>query len=157
MVGTEVEQRGRGDRGARGAQGGGQSVEARRLVEAFYDAFNRADREAYRAFLHPDFAAHISGEGEVSGHMDREAFSRMVFERVGEVFPGGLQVEIESLIAEGDRVASQVSVRGRTRRGRAYRNPACHVFRLRDGCIAEMVEYFDTQLSRSAFDEAAEG
>ena len=142
---------GRGGRSDRSAQ----ADQGKRLVEAFYDAFNRADREAYRGFLHRDFEAHISGEGEVSGRMDREAFSCMVFERVGEVFPGGLRVEIQSLIAEGDRVASQVAVCGRTRCGRAYRNPACHVFRLRDGRVAEMVEYFDTLLSRSAFEEAA--
>lgn len=129
--------------------------DGKRLIERFYTAFNRADREAYRALLHPDFEAQISGDGEVSGTMDRDAFSRMVFERVGQVFPGGLQVAIEEQIAEGDRVVSRVVVSGRTRGGRAYRNPACHVFRVRDDQVAEIVEYFDTAVSRAAFEEAA--
>jgi ketosteroid isomerase-like protein len=86
--------------------------------------------------------------------MDRQAFSQIVFERVEEIFPGGLQVETIQLIAEADAVACRVWVTGTTRLGNAYRNPACHVFRLRDGRITEMVEYFDTALSASAFEEA---
>jgi ketosteroid isomerase-like protein len=130
------------------------SNDNKQRIEAFYAAFNRKDREDYCEFLHPDFAAEISGSGEVSGHMDREAFSQMVFERVEEIFPGGLQVETLQLIAEADSVASRVWVTGTTRLGNPYRNPACHVFRLRDGRITEMVEYFDTVLSASAFEEA---
>ncbi|MEZ4334096.1 MAG: nuclear transport factor 2 family protein [Myxococcota bacterium] len=129
--------------------------EGKRLIEAFYAAFNAGDRDAYCALLHSDFRAEISGQGEVSGEMDRDAFSRMVFERVGQVFPGGLSVAIEEQIAEGDRVASRVVVSGRTKSGRAYRNPACHFFRVRDGRVLEIVEYFDTALSRAAFEEAA--
>jgi len=126
----------------------------KKRIDEFYAAFNRMDREGYCALLHPDFEAEISGSGEVSGHMDREAFSQLVFERVGEIFPGGLQVSVLQLIAEGDSVASRVFVTGTTQRGNPYKNPACHVFRLRDGRIAEMVEYFDTVLSAAAFDEA---
>lgn len=128
----------------------------KKLIDTFYEVFNRKDRDAYCALLHPDFQAEISGSGEVSGHMDREDFSQMVFERVGEIFPGGLQVELLQLIAEGDSVASRVWVSGQTRRGEPYRNPACHVFRLQDGRIAEMIEYFDTALSKAAFEQARE-
>lgn len=127
---------------------------SKKLIEAFYQAFNRKDREAYCELLHPDFEAEISGSGEVSGQMDRERFSEMVFERVGQVFPGGLQVSVLQLIAEGDSVASRVCVSGSTRLEKPYRNPACHVFRLRDGRIAEMIEYFDTALSKMAFEQA---
>jgi ketosteroid isomerase-like protein len=131
-----------------------KSDDNKQKIEAFYAAFNRKDRKAYCDFLHPDFEAEISGSGEVSGHMDREAFSRLVFERVGEIFPGGLQVSLLQLIAEDDCVASRVWVTGTTALGKPYRNPACHVFRLRDARIVEMVEYFDTLLSAAAFEEA---
>ena len=131
------------------------SDEGKSLIEAFYAAFNRADRAAYCALLHPAFRAEISGHGEVSGEMDRDAFSRMVFERVGQIFPGGLAVSVQEQIAEADRIASRVVVSGRTKRGRPYRNPACHVFRVRDGLVAEIVEYFDTALSKAAFEEAS--
>ena len=129
----------------------------KRLIERFYAAFNRSDRDAYCALLHPDFRAEISGHGEVSGEMDREAFSRMVFERVGQIFPGGLTVTVQEQIGEAGRVASRVVVSGRTRSGRPYRNPACHVFRVREERVAEIVEYFDTALSKAAFEEAAGG
>jgi len=129
--------------------------QGKRVIESFYTAFNRADRDAYCALLHPDFRAEISGHGEVSGVMDREAFARMVFERVGQIFPGGLEVTVQEQIAEADRIASRVVVSGRTQSGRAYSNPACHVFRVRDGRVVEIVEYFDTALSRAAFEEAA--
>jgi len=124
------------------------------VVEAFYRAFNAKDRETYCGLLHPEFTVEIAGSGEVSGHMDREAFSKVVFERVGEIFPGGLQVSVLQLIAEGNALASRVEVSGRTRSGEPYCNPACHVFQLRHGRIAEMIEYFDTALSKSAFEQA---
>lgn len=126
------------------------------LVTAFYAAFNAGERKAYCDFLHPDFRAEISGQTEVSGgFLGPEAFAEMVFGRVRQVFPGGLTVSVLQLIAEGEQLASRVLVTGRTRGGRAYRNPACHVFRLRGGRILEMIEYFDTALSRAAFEEAA--
>jgi ketosteroid isomerase-like protein len=130
--------------------------QTRKLVEAFYQAFNAGDRETYCGLLHPDFEAEITGSGEVSGHMDREAFSKVVFESVGKIFPGGLQVSVLQLIAEGDALACRVEVSGRTRSGEPYCNPACHVFRLRDGRIVEMIEYFDTVLSQSAFAQASD-
>ena len=128
--------------------------ENKKTIDTFYAAFNAKDRERYCALLHPDFEVEISGSGEVSGHMDREAFSRVVFERVEEVFPGGLRVEMVQQIAEADSVACRVFVTGTTQGGNAYRNPACHVFRLADDRIVEMVEYFDTLISAQAFEEA---
>jgi ketosteroid isomerase-like protein len=133
-----------------------ESDQNKKVVETFYQAFNAEDRATYCGLLHPEFAVEITGSGEVSGHMDREAFSKVVFERVGEIFPGGLQVSVVQVIAEGDALACRVEVSGRTRSGEPYCNPACHVFRLRDGQIAEMIEYFDTALSQSAFEQTRE-
>lgn len=34
-------------------------ADAKRVIESFYTAFNRGDRDVYCALLHPDFQAEI--------------------------------------------------------------------------------------------------
>jgi hypothetical protein len=51
------------------------------------------------------------------------------------------------LIAEDDCVAVQLSGQAVTKDGQPYNNTYCHVFRIRDGKVREVTEYFDTELA----------
>ena len=55
-----------------------------------------------------------------------------------------LQVSIERIVAEGDHVAAQLVIEGRTARGADYRNHYHFAFEIRDGRIARVKEYVDT-------------
>ena len=50
------------------------------------------------------------------------------------------------MIAEGDWVAVQLTGEATTVEGKPYNNTYCHVMRIRDGQIAEVTEYFDSEL-----------
>jgi len=51
------------------------------------------------------------------------------------------------MVAEGDYVVVQVRGEAETKDGRPYNNSYCHVFKVRDGKIREVTEYFDTELT----------
>lgn len=65
-----------------------------------------------------------------------------------EALDGGLDVAADAVFGEGDYVAVQARGRAQTKRGARYDNTYCFVLRFRDGRIAEVTEYLDTELVR---------
>jgi ketosteroid isomerase-like protein len=55
-----------------------------------------------------------------------------------------LAVEIENMVAEGDRVCVELGLRGRTARGEDYYNHYHFAFRVRGQRICEVREHLDT-------------
>ena len=55
------------------------------------------------------------------------------------------------MIAEGDVVVVQLRGKAETKDGRPYNNTYCHVFRMRNGKIGDVTEYFDTELASTVF------
>ena len=69
---------------------------------------------------------------------------------LGPVFgqlKAGIRATIDCVIAEGDVVVVQLRGEAETKNGRPYNNTYCHVFRVGDGQVREVTEYFDTQLA----------
>jgi steroid delta-isomerase-like uncharacterized protein len=82
------------------------------LVRRFYDeVVNRGNLALADELMAPDYAEHGSPEGETAGRAGFERFVGMVT----GAFPD-LQVSVEDLIAEGDKVVARLTVRG-THRG----------------------------------------
>lgn len=59
---------------------------------------------------------------------------------------GGLRMTVVSSLAEGDRVALEVTSSGDLKNGRRYRQEYHFVMEFRDGRICAVREYLDTQL-----------
>jgi ketosteroid isomerase-like protein len=59
------------------------------------------------------------------------------------------------MIAEGNMVAVQGHGENMTREGRRYENTYCWVFAFRDGRVASITEYADTELIRSVLGDPA--
>jgi len=57
------------------------------------------------------------------------------------------------MIAEGNMVAVQGQGRNTTRDGRRYENTYCWIFAFRDGKVAAVTEYLDTELVKSVLGE----
>jgi len=107
------------------------------VVRQYAEAFSRGDFEAIRTLCTPDFV--VSG---VMGKGDFE-MALKIWNALHHAF--GLQLEIEDLIAEGDRVAARFLESGTFRQpffekqptGKSYRVTAMEWFAFRDGKIAE--------------------
>lgn len=119
----------------------------KQIIQTFYEAGNRGDMEGCMALLADDITWTNIGTTKYSGSFVGK--KELTTKLLGPVFgrlKAGIQSTIDNVIAEGEFVVVQVRGRAETTEGRPYNNTYCHVFRLRDGKIAEVTEYFDTEL-----------
>ena len=62
-----------------------------------------------------------------------------------------IQLEIKQLIAEGDKVVSEMLGTSKSTEGKDYNNTYCLILTVQDGKIKEMREYLDTELITEVF------
>lgn len=68
-----------------------------------------------------------------------------------DLMPTGLQVIVHRMIAEGEWVAADVESVGSLRNGRVYNMRYTFWFRIRDGKIHELKQFFDTRYGEQFF------
>ncbi len=125
------------------------SVEAnKQVIRDFFDTLCGGDMDGALALCHEDVVWTIIGDTPVSktfhGHKG------VAEDLMGEVFEvidadAGIGIDILELIAEGDKVVCRAQGTITGKHG-PYNNTYCHVFTVRDGKIAEDMEYLDTAL-----------
>ena len=59
-----------------------------------------------------------------------------------------MKIQVEEMVAERDWVCVQLVVEAKTAKGRPYRNDYHFAFRVREGRIAAVREYVDTQYAK---------
>jgi uncharacterized protein len=69
------------------------------------------------------------------------------------VLASPMKTHARRIVAEGDTVVVEARGENRTHDGRPYENTYCYVFEFRDGQVAALTEYADTELFRSALGE----
>lgn len=118
------------------------------MLERYYDAFNRGDREAMLACL-TDGVAHDINQG---GRQTGKAAFRAFLAHMGRCY--GEQLTDIALMANdaGTRAAAEFTVHGRyladdeglpPARGQSYVLPAGAFFELEDGLIARVSVYYN--------------
>lgn len=110
--------------------------DAKAVVRAYVEAFNRGDLAGLKALLAPD--------AQIQGVLGRGTIERVeaVWRQLIEGY--GIQLTVEEMIAEGERVAVRYTERGTFRApafgheptGRSYELVAMEWFEIRDGRIA---------------------
>jgi uncharacterized protein len=64
---------------------------------------------------------------------------------------GHIHIRVDNLLADGDFVVAQGRGEAMTKRGVAYNNTYCWVYRFSSGKIQAITEYLDTELVTRAF------
>lgn len=125
-------------------------AENKEIIQAFYDAGNRGDTKGLLDRLADDVIWTNIGTTKYSGSFagKAELTERLMGPLFGQL-KAGIFATVHNMIAEGEVVAVQLSGQAETTDGRPYNNMYCHVFRIRDGQIAEVTEYMDTELVTS--------
>lgn len=139
------------------ADGSGQSGKGARTREeielvfdrnksAIYSLYSRAlrDNPALQGKVVLEVTIAPSGDVLISGRYSRESIAA-VATGLFEAFPEGLHFEILNMTAEGDRVAVEATSRGMHASGKLYANHYHFLFHLRDGRIAVMKKFMDTE------------
>lgn len=123
-------------------------AENKQIIQAFYDAGNRGDLEGCVALLDDDVTWTNIGSTRFSGtYTGKEALIGNLLRPVFGQLKAGISSTIENVVAEADFVVVQSRGKADTKDGRPYNNQYCHVFRIRNGKISEVTEYFDTELT----------
>ena len=106
------------------------------LVRDFFAAL--ATGNLPDTLLTPDMTAWTT----TSGTSPREKYLGGV-KLLQSLFNGGLAYTVDSITAEGDRVAAEVQSRGTLINGQDFHNIYVFMFRIRDGRIAAVAEHFN--------------
>jgi ketosteroid isomerase-like protein len=115
-------------------------AENKQVVRTFFDAGNRGDLESCLRLMADDVTWTNIGSTKYSGtFVGKEVLIANLLGPLFDQLSTGIATTLHSMIAESDLD------------GRPYNNTYCHVFRINDGKIGEVTEYFDTELTTSVF------
>ena len=116
----------------------------KRRVREFFAAMNAGDVATIVASYADDGYLRTMGRTLISGQFTRAQIQGAAGQ-IYEVFPQGIQFTIDAMTAEGDRVAVEAHSRGRHASGKVYTNEYHFLFVFRDGKLAVLKEYMDTE------------
>lgn len=120
------------------------------LLQAYYDAFERQDMDAFLALLTDDVVHDLNQGGRELG---REAFARFM-ERMNARYRECITDLVTLSNADGTRAAAEFTVRGEylstdeglpEASGQTYELRAGAFFELRDGRVARVTNHYDLQ------------
>lgn len=119
------------------------------VVRAFYAAGDVGDVETAMGLMSDeiswtnigstDFSGTFEGKDDLAANLLGPLFSRL---------QAGIKSTIDLMVAEGDYVVVQDRGTAETIDGRPYNNTYCHIFRIEEGKIVEVTEFFDTALAQ---------
>jgi uncharacterized protein len=117
------------------------------ICRQLFERFTAGDVDGVLSLLADDVVWTIPGKREsnpVAGDYDKERL-RGLFTRMQAALENGLTMTVTGMVAEDDRVAAEVESSGDLRNGRQYRQRYHFLMVVRDGRIATVREYLDTQ------------
>ncbi|MBW2268584.1 MAG: nuclear transport factor 2 family protein [Deltaproteobacteria bacterium] len=128
----------------------------KRIARDFMDAMSSGDAERILSRYCDDVTIWTAGSLPFSGNHDRAAAAALCAGLLG-AFPDGLEFSIKAMTAEGERVAIEAEGRGTHASGKVYHQHYHFLLVIRDGKIAQMKEYFDTEQARDVLTASVAG
>jgi len=122
------------------------SEENKQVALRFIEAMSTNDPAGAAATLAPDGAAVTKGFSKFAGTRKAELVIAAI-ESFKTLFPEGLRLSVNTVLAEGDRVVVEAEGHGVTAEGKPYENQYCFVVTLRDGRIVQFNEYLCSALA----------
>lgn len=117
------------------------SEQDKAVVIKFIQAMGASDPKAAAECLNKDAFTVSKGFGKFAG---RRPYETMVgtIDAFNQLLPTGLRPIIHNVWAADDRVIVEWEGNALTSEGKAYNNQYCFIFRMREGRISEVTEYF---------------
>ncbi|GGQ81713.1 nuclear transport factor 2 family protein [Kitasatospora griseola] len=125
------------------------STDPRTVVADYIAAVARGDQDAIRDAFTEDVVWHYPGDLPLSGEWrGRQAVVEEFLGSIGGLIAPGTAIRVEPIgapVVDGDRVVAEWASHCTTVHGLRYDNRNLGIFTVRDGRIAEVREYTDTQ------------
>ena len=129
-----------------------QEHDNRQLVTKFLESFSSGDVDAVLGAMTDDATWWTAGRIKgMSGTASKEIFAKGLPGLLSACKDGKIAITPTAMTAEGDRVAVEAESVAETLNGRAYNNAYHFLFTMRDGKIAGVKEYMDTEHARQTF------
>jgi ketosteroid isomerase-like protein len=122
------------------------SEQNKRVVLKFIEAMGRSDAAAAAPCLIPDAHTQAKGFGKFAGVRRIDTILGTI-ESFQKLLPTGLRPSIQTVTAEGERVAVEFEGNAITANGKPYCNQYCMVFTMQGDKIKQVNEYFCTILA----------
>lgn len=125
------------------------------IVDAYYQALAALDVEAFEALHHPDVVYNVSGNTIISGRYDSFEALKSVLPLIFDAldFKQFQFAKNWKIMNDGpDGVTAIMEANGVTKNGKRYDQRYAHIFSFRDGKIASVYEFFDTQLANESLE-----
>lgn len=117
----------------------------KRVVREFCDHFSKSNADGLIDAMTDDATWWVNGKPHLfpsSGTKTKEEAAKM-FRNMLSAYTDGLDMQIVSIIGEGDIVAAEARSHAMTKAGRVYENEYAFLFTIRDGKISKVREYTD--------------
>lgn len=122
------------------------SEQNKQVVLTFIDAMGKGDATTAAECITEDAYTLAKGFGNFAGVRDHDTILATI-EAFRQLMPEGMQPDIKTVTAEGDRVVVEFEGNGVLVNGEPYNNQYCMVFSMADDRISQVNEYFCTLLA----------
>jgi ketosteroid isomerase-like protein len=124
----------------------------KQIVREFFEAGNRGDMERCMALVADDVSWTDMGTMKFAGtYVGRDNVTANLLMPLFSQLKAGIHTTIDRLIGEGDYVVALNRGQAETHDGTPYNNSYCHVIKIVDGQLAEVIEYSDSALINQVF------
>lgn len=123
------------------------------LVVAFVEAMRVSDVDKLSGMITDNFSWWINGKQEylqTAGEHDKDFFIGFLGSGA-DMFPHGAEFTVTGMVAEGNHVAAEATMKAKTATGAVYDNSYHFLFTLEGGKITRMKEYMDTYHAKTTF------
>lgn len=122
------------------------------FVTRFMEVFSSGDIDGVLSSMTDDATWWVAGTiPGISGTMDMAGFKELVSGIAESTTTGAIRLTPHAFTAEGDRVAVETESYAELKNGRVYNNRYHFLFVVRDGKIASVKEYLDTEHTTAVF------
>jgi ketosteroid isomerase-like protein len=129
------------------------AMQNKERMQQIFAALSEGDSKPFVDALADDIRWTITGSSSWSRTWNgKDAVQRQLLAPLFAQFADRYTAEPSRFIAEDDYVVVEYRGRVTTKTGRPYNNAYCYVFRLADGEVKEITEYFDTLLAEAALE-----
>jgi ketosteroid isomerase-like protein len=131
------------------------ATENKKLLEDIFDEMARGNTRAMSEAMADEFRWVFPGDWSWSGTWEPKQVVLDELLRPLMAQFDSYRSEAGLILADGNRVVVQARSRATTKRGDAYNQTYCFIFRVSDGRLSEVVEHCDTALVDRVLDPPA--
>lgn len=129
------------------------ATQNKQLLKNIYDEMAKGNTKPFGEAMADDIKWTLKGSTSWSKTYDgKDAVYKELIAPLFEKFDDQYTTELVRMIAEDDLVVVEFEGNVTTKTGKPYNNSYCYIFRVENGKIAEITEYFDTELVSKALD-----